>query len=189
MSEKSPEAFRTISEVADELGVQQHVLRFWESKFTAVKPLKRGGGRRYYRPGDVDVLRGVKTLLYSEGYTIRGVQKVFRNQGARYVADVGQSGMQQLARGSAVPAAPANAPSASPAAPSPEAAAEAARSREPAQLSLVEPSPLKLATLERRQLQQRLEALAKLRAEIGRTLAAREARLSPAPELRLAIKA
>ena len=180
MSQKSPEAFRTISEVADELDVPQHVLRFWESKFTSVKPLKRGGGRRYYRPGDVDVLRGVKTLLYSEGYTIRGVQKVFRNQGVRYVADVGQSGVQQLARASApIAAAPAQA-----VAPSTENVD--ARTREPAQLSLVEPAPLKLATLERRKLQQRLDALVKLRGEIGRALAARETRLSPPPERRLA---
>ena len=182
MSQKSPEAFRTISEVADELDVQQHVLRFWESKFTAVKPLKRGGGRRYYRPGDVDVLRGVKTLLYSEGYTIRGVQKVFRNQGVRYVADVGQSGVQQLARGAAA-IAPA------PVAVAPEVVADAARAREPAQLSLVEPAPLKLATLERRKLQQRLDALTKLRGELGRALAARSGRLSPPPERRLAAKA
>ena len=179
MSNKSPEAFRTISEVADELDVPQHVLRFWESKFTHVKPLKRGGGRRYYRPGDVDVLRGVKTLLYSEGYTIRGVQKVFRNQGVRYVADVGQSGVQVLARSNApIAAAPAVAP--------PTENVDARGSREPAQLSLVEPAPLKLATVERRQLQQRLDALMKLRGEITRTLAARNARLSPPPERRLA---
>ena len=181
MNQKSPEAFRTISEVADELDVPQHVLRFWESKFTSVKPLKRGGGRRYYRPGDVDVLRGVKTLLYSEGYTIRGVQKVFRNQGVRYVADVGQSGVQQLAR-SGTPAATASAQTIAPSTEN----ADARASREPAQLSLVEPAPLKLATVERRQLQQRLDALVKLRSEIGRALAARNARLSPPPERRLA---
>lgn len=186
MSQKSPEAFRTISEVADELDVPQHVLRFWESKFASVKPLKRGGGRRYYRPGDVDVLRGVKTLLYSEGYTIRGVQKVFRNQGVRYVADVGQSGMQQLA-----PSGPAANVIAAPAAiaTAPEVTTEAARAREPAQLSLVEPAPLKLATLERRQLQQRLNGLMKLRAEMVRALAMRETRLSPGPELRRIAKA
>ncbi len=73
---KSASAFRTISEVADELNVQQHVLRFWESKFTQVKPLKRGGGRRYYRPEDVDLLRKIHHLLYQEGYTIKGVQKL-----------------------------------------------------------------------------------------------------------------
>ena len=182
MSQKSPEAFRTISEVADELDVPQQVLRFWESKFTSVKPLKRGGGRRYYRPGDVDVLRGVKTLLYSEGYTIRGVQKVFRNQGVRYVADVGQSGVQQLVRGGAPVAASTPAQAVAPSTENVDGRA----SREPAQLSLVEPAPLKLATVERRQLQQRLDAMVKLRGEIGRVLAARNARLSPPPERRLA---
>ncbi len=76
--EKSASAFRTISEVADELDVPQHVLRFWETKFPQVRPLKRGGGRRYYRPEDVDLLRGIRSLLYQEGYTIKGVQKLMR---------------------------------------------------------------------------------------------------------------
>ena len=75
---KSPEAFRTIREVSQELGVPQHVLRFWETKFNQVRPLKRGGGRRYYRPEDLDLLRKIQSLLYSEGYTIRGVQKLMR---------------------------------------------------------------------------------------------------------------
>jgi DNA-binding transcriptional MerR regulator len=75
---KSAEAFRTISEVANELEIPQHVLRFWESKFSQVKPLKRGGGRRYYRPEDVVLLRNIRTLLYKEGYTIKGVQKLLR---------------------------------------------------------------------------------------------------------------
>src|SRR5215467_6985262 len=88
--EKSPEAFRTISEVAVELDVPQHVLRFWESKFSAVKPLKRGGGRRYYRREDLDLLRGIRSLLYSEGMTIKGVQKIFRDHGARYVLEFGR---------------------------------------------------------------------------------------------------
>lgn len=78
---KSVTAFRTISEVADELDVPQHVLRFWESKFPQVKPLKRGGGRRYYRPEDVALLRRIRDLLYSEGYTIKGVQKLLREGG------------------------------------------------------------------------------------------------------------
>ncbi len=78
---KSDTAFRTISEVADELDVPQHVLRFWESKFPQVKPLKRGGGRRYYRPEDVALLRRIRDLLYSEGYTIKGVQKLLREGG------------------------------------------------------------------------------------------------------------
>ncbi|MDH3241422.1 MAG: MerR family transcriptional regulator [Alphaproteobacteria bacterium] len=75
---KSAAAFRTISEVANELEIPQHVLRFWESKFSQVKPLKRGGGRRYYRPEDVVLLRNIRTLLYNEGYTIKGVQKLLR---------------------------------------------------------------------------------------------------------------
>jgi DNA-binding transcriptional MerR regulator len=78
---KAPSAFRTISEVADDLGVQQHVLRFWETKFTQVKPLKRGGGRRYYRPEDVELLKRIHHLLYTEGYTIKGVQKLLKGQG------------------------------------------------------------------------------------------------------------
>jgi DNA-binding transcriptional MerR regulator len=77
---KSPSAFRTISEVASELDVPQHVLRFWESKFTQVKPMKRGGGRRYYRPEDVELLRRIRSLLYDDGYTIKGVQKVLRDK-------------------------------------------------------------------------------------------------------------
>ena len=85
--EKAPEAFRTISEVADELEVPKHVLRFWEAKFAQLKPMKRGGGRRYYRPEDVALLRGIRFLLYNDGYTIRGVQKILREQGPRHVMD------------------------------------------------------------------------------------------------------
>lgn len=85
--EKAPEAFRTISEVADELEVPKHVLRFWEAKFAQLKPMKRGGGRRYYRPEDVALLRGIRFLLYNDGYTIRGVQKILRQHGSRYVVD------------------------------------------------------------------------------------------------------
>lgn len=77
---KSAAAFRTISEVAGELDVAQHVLRFWESKFPQVRPLKRGGGRRYYRPEDVDLLRQIRSLLYEEGYTIKGAQKLLKSQ-------------------------------------------------------------------------------------------------------------
>src|SRR5260370_15553367 len=76
--EKSAQAFRTISEVATELDVPQHVLRFWESKFSQVRPLKRGGGRRYYRPEDIDLLRRIRTLLYEDGYTIKGVQRLLK---------------------------------------------------------------------------------------------------------------
>ena len=80
---KSADAFRTISEVAGELDVPQHVLRFWETKFTQVKPLKRGGGRRYYRPEDVELLRAIRVLLYNDGYTIKGVQKLLRDGGIK----------------------------------------------------------------------------------------------------------
>ena len=89
--DKSPEAFRTISEVAEELDVPQHVLRFWESKFSQIKPMKRGGGRRYYRPHDIQLLRGIRYLLYGEGYTIRGVQKILREHGASFVIESGSS--------------------------------------------------------------------------------------------------
>ena len=83
MSLKSPEAFRTISEVSKDLSLPQHVLRFWETKFVQIKPIKRGGGRRYYRPEDVKLLKGIKTLLYNDGYTIRGVQKVIKENGTK----------------------------------------------------------------------------------------------------------
>ena len=92
---KAPDAFRTISEVADELDVPQHVLRFWESRFPQIKPMKRGGGRRYYRPDDVDLLRGIRHLLYGEGYTIRGVQRILREQGPKFVQAVWQPGAPQ----------------------------------------------------------------------------------------------
>ena len=84
---KSASAFRTISEVANELKVPQHVLRFWESKFVQVRPMKRGGGRRYYRPEDIDLLRSIRELLYTDGYTIKGVQKLLREGGVRALDD------------------------------------------------------------------------------------------------------
>jgi DNA-binding transcriptional MerR regulator len=96
--EKAPDAFRTISEVAQELDVPQHVLRFWESRFREIRPMKRGGGRRYYRPDDVDLLRGIRHLLYGEGYTIRGVQRLLREQGVRFVQNVWQPGAPQPTR-------------------------------------------------------------------------------------------
>jgi DNA-binding transcriptional MerR regulator len=81
--DKSPDAFRTISEVADDLDLPQHVLRFWETRFAQIKPLKRGGGRRYYRPEDIELLRQIRSLLYEEGYTIRGAQKLLRAKRAK----------------------------------------------------------------------------------------------------------
>jgi DNA-binding transcriptional MerR regulator len=96
--EKAPDAFRTISEVAGELDVPQHVLRFWETRFAQIKPMKRGGGRRYYRPDDVDLLRGIRHLLYGEGYTIRGVQRILREQGAKFVQAVWLADAEQPQR-------------------------------------------------------------------------------------------
>jgi DNA-binding transcriptional MerR regulator len=96
--EKSPDAFRTISEVAEDLDLPQHVLRFWESRFGQIKPLKRAGGRRYYRPDDVALLRGIRHLLYGEGYTIRGVQRILKERGSRFVQAVWQVGAPQPER-------------------------------------------------------------------------------------------
>jgi len=87
---KGPHAFRTISEAADELGVPQHVLRFWETKFSFIRPMKRAGGRRFYRPQDITVLRGVRALLHDEGYTIKGVQKLHKEQGIRRLSGAGE---------------------------------------------------------------------------------------------------
>ena len=98
--DKSPDAFRTISEAAEELDLPQHVLRFWETRFSTIKPLKRGGGRRYYRPEDVLLLKGIRHLLYDQGFTIKGVQKILKDQGARHVAGIGNGGIavpEQLA--------------------------------------------------------------------------------------------
>ncbi len=110
--DKAPDAFRTISEVAEELKVPQHVLRFWESRFREIKPLKRGGGRRYYRPDDIGLLRGIHHLLYGEGYTIRGVQRILRDQGVRFVQTVWQPGAAQPSHepGDDAPDGEANAP-------------------------------------------------------------------------------
>src|SRR3954469_9869465 len=97
--EKSAQAFRTISEVAAELDVPQHVLRFWESKFSQVRPLKRGGGRRYYRPEDIDLLRRIRSLLYEDGYTIKGVQRLLKGGGGRLPQqrlDLAESALESL---------------------------------------------------------------------------------------------
>lgn len=87
--DKSADAFRTISEVADDLELPQHVLRFWETRFTQIKPMKRGGGRRYYRPADVDLIKGIKYLLYDRGFTIKGVQRLLKTHGIQYGVAVG----------------------------------------------------------------------------------------------------
>jgi DNA-binding transcriptional MerR regulator len=96
-TEKSAEAFRTISEVATELDLPQHVLRFWESRFNQIKPVKRAGGRRFYRPDDIDLLKGIRALLYSDGFTIKGVQKVLKDRGLRHVAQLGRGGAPVIA--------------------------------------------------------------------------------------------
>ena len=98
MMDKSPDAFRTISEVAEDLDVPQHVLRFWETRFSHIKPLKRGGGRRYYRPDDIDLLRGIRHLLYGEGYTIKGVQRILKEEGPRFVQSIGRGDERAPAR-------------------------------------------------------------------------------------------
>jgi len=98
---KGPHAFRTISEAADELGVPQHVLRFWETKFSFIRPMKRAGGRRFYRPQDISVLRGVCTLLHNEGYTIKGVQKLLREGALK-----GEGAPPRTSTHAAAPAAP-----------------------------------------------------------------------------------
>lgn len=113
---KAAEAFRTISEVAGELEVPKHVLRFWEAKFPQIRPMKRGGGRRYYRPEDMDLLRGIRHLLHAQGYTIKGVQKILREQGIDEVKTVARSlppppekkrGRKPLASKAAAPVQPA----------------------------------------------------------------------------------
>jgi DNA-binding transcriptional MerR regulator len=105
---KGPEAFRTISEAADELSVPQHVLRFWETKFAFIRPMKRAGGRRFYRPSDIAVLRGVRRLLHDEGYTIKGVQRLHREEGLRRLVNAGGEGASPRASAAAqTPSPPA----------------------------------------------------------------------------------
>lgn len=120
-TKKAKDAFRTISEVADRLGVQQHVLRFWETKFSQVRPLKRGGGRRYYRPEDVALLQRIHHLLYTEGYTIKGVQKLLREQGKAQI--IAQANNENVAP----------APKVQPEQPTQQLAAEAQQQAQPQQ--------------------------------------------------------
>lgn len=101
---KSPEAFRTISEVSGDLSLPQHVLRFWETRFAQIKPMKRGGGRRLYRPDHVALLRGIKALLYDDGMTIKGVQKVLREKGTKTVIARGSTDVELTLESAAVPA-------------------------------------------------------------------------------------
>jgi len=110
--EKSPDAFRTISEAAEELDLPQHVLRFWETRFSYIRPLKRGGGRRYYRPDDVLLLKGIRHLLYDKGFTIKGVQRILKDQGVRHVIAIGEAdsldGGAQVADALSLPTGAAN---------------------------------------------------------------------------------
>ncbi|MGN6143754.1 MAG: MerR family transcriptional regulator [Mesorhizobium sp.] len=111
--DKSPDAFRTISEVAEDLDLPQHVLRFWETRFSQIKPMKRGGGRRYYRPQDVDLIKGIRHMLYDQGYTIKGVQKLLRENGNQFLVAIGNGDMAaveaiaQRKQADAVPLTPA----------------------------------------------------------------------------------
>ena len=105
--DKAPDAFRTISEAAQELDVPQHVLRFWETRFSQIRPMKRAGGRRYYRPQDIDLLRGIRRLLYDEGYTIKGVQKILREHGVAHVVAVGRGEKEHGLAAGSLPATPA----------------------------------------------------------------------------------
>jgi len=107
---KGPEAFRTISEAADEIGVPQHVLRFWESKFSFIRPMKRAGGRRFYRPQDIAVLSGVRRLLHDEGYTIKGVQKLHREEGVKRLLDATPPGLAPSPAAAAQPQIPSVSP-------------------------------------------------------------------------------
>lgn len=132
-AEKRPGAFRTISEVSDEIAVPQHVLRFWETKFHQIKPVKRGGGRRYYRPEDIDLITGIRRLLHGQGYTIRGAQRVLREGGVRFV--------QAIGRGEAAAGAPGPQDAEAEAVPAgvlPDAAPEAVRAADLADLGPME---------------------------------------------------
>jgi DNA-binding transcriptional MerR regulator len=142
MVEKSPDAFRTISEAAEELDVPQHVLRFWETRFTQIKPMKRAGGRRYHRPADVELLKGIRSLLYKEGYTIRGVQKILKEDGVAYVSGVGRGEIEARKREGEMASAPP--PGTAKTAPRVSKAGTAARSAEAASAAAV-PLPVSVA--------------------------------------------
>lgn len=151
--DKAPEAFRTISEVAEELDVPQHVLRFWETRFNQIKPMKRGGGRRYYRPSDVDLLKGIRTLLYGQGYTIRGVQRILREAGMPHVAGIGRGEIEPERQNEADEA------------PSPKAAPKVVRAEEEKVEEPQEQSKLSAESLD--QLRQALNELAAAKQLLG----------------------
>ncbi len=171
---KSPEAFRTISEVAETLDVPPHVLRFWETRFTQIKPVKRGGGRRYYRPEDVNLLRGIKGLLYDEGMTIKGAQKILREKGVRHVIGLGSlpdgedaapaSEAPKPAARAAKPAPPVTPDTPGPAAPEPGPRPQADLFEAPSPLSGADAS--KLRPTDRSELRDLVARLVALRADM-----------------------
>lgn len=128
-AKKAPTAFRTISEVADELHIPQHVLRFWETKFPQIKPLKRGGGRRYYRPDDIQLLRRISDLLYIQGYTIKGVQRLLRDGGGQLADDIPPAPPAERAAAEAERSAPPSLPGLEPLPAAPAGEDEAAALR------------------------------------------------------------
>jgi DNA-binding transcriptional MerR regulator len=150
---KGPDAFRTISEAADELGVPQHVLRFWETRFSFIRPMKRAGGRRFYRPQDIAVLRGVRTLLHDEGFTIKGVQRLHREEGVRRLLTAGGAAPPpRMARAAPPPSAP-------------ETVDDARQSQLKPRLR-----PSDLSELDRRKLKAALEDLTSIKADIDALL-------------------
>lgn len=187
--DKAPDAFRTISEVADELDVPQHVLRFWESRFRDIKPMKRGGGRRYYRPDDINLLRGIRHLLYGEGYTIRGVQRILKEQGVKFLQSVWRPDAPQLrkratddevtAGDSAAPVeqqrpprrlGPPPAGDGARAEPPPRPPAERREPSLPLQRIVPPASPTGLAQADLRKLQEALQQLSECRAQLDAAL-------------------
>ncbi len=175
---KGPDAFRTISEAADELGVAQHVLRFWETKFSFIRPMKRAGGRRFYRPQDIAVLRGVRALLHDQGYTIKAVQRLHREEGVRRLAAVG-AGAVITANGPVIgieePPEIADIEAAAGAAFVAESVVEEAPPWDLSPVLAAEPprrrSPADLSETERRRLRAMLEDLIAIKAEIDGLLA------------------
>jgi DNA-binding transcriptional MerR regulator len=147
---KSPDAFRTISEAADELDLPQHVLRFWETRFAQIKPMKRGGGRRYYRPADVDLLKGIRHLLYDKGYTIRGVQRILREEGVPHAVAIGRG---EIVAGPQAPDAPP--------------AGGKGKSGEPTEPAVAAPAGSGLSEAQARELRLAMEDLAAARELLG----------------------
>lgn len=154
---KGPDAFRTISEASDELGVPQHVLRFWETRFSFIRPMKRAGGRRFYRPHDIAILRGVRRLLHDDGMSIKGVQQLHREEGVRRLLAAGEG---VIAPSKVV----APAPFVAEPAPAAEVVAQEARPGS-------HRTPADLSDLERRRLRAALEDLTAIKAEIDELLA------------------